>query len=94
VRNVFNQVFPNEGLSARDDLNALRFQSIDLFVDTNSPLNGDIVCWDGHVGIVYNEAKGLFIGAQTSTGVRVASYIEGYWANTKVVRKFRTWKGL
>jgi len=91
VRNVFDEVFPLEGLGSRDDLNALKFQTEDLFVDTDAPLPGDIVCWDGHVGIVYDEKKGLFIGSQTSTGVRVASYISSYWSN---VKKFRKWKAL
>jgi len=94
VRNVFDQVFPLEGLGSRDDLNALKFQTEDLFVDTESPTAGDIVCWDGHVGIVYDEQNGKFIGAQTSTGVAVASYTSGYWAITKTVKKFRKWKTL
>lgn len=94
VRNVFDQVFPLAGLSTRNDLNALKFATEDLFIDTNAPLSGDIVCWDGHVGIVYDETKGLFIGSQTSTGVFVASYKSGYWATAKVVKKFRKWKTL
>ena len=94
VRAVYDEVFPKEGLGVRDDLNALRFQSIDLFEDTAEPQRGDIVCWDGHVGIVCDPAKGTFIGAQTSTGVMVASYTSGYWASTKTVKKFRRWKAL
>ena len=68
-----------------------KLQTEDLFVDTESPTAGDIVCWDGHVGIVYDEQNGKFIGAQTSTGVFVASYTSGYWATTKTVNKFRKW---
>lgn len=94
VRNVFDQVFPAKGLASRDDLNALKFQTEDLFVDTDAPVAGDIVCWNGHVGIVYDEQRHTFIGAQTSTGVDVASYASGYWATTNPVRKFRRWKGL
>lgn len=94
VRAVYDEVFPIEGLGARDDLNALKFQTIDLFEDTDKPQAGDIVCWDGHVGIVYDPDKGTFIGAQTSSGVMVASYTSGYWATTKAVKKFRRWKAL
>jgi cell wall-associated NlpC family hydrolase len=93
VRNIFDQVFPDQGLSARDDLNSLKFRTVDLFEDTVSPLPGDIVCWDGHVGIVFDPVKGTFIGAQSSTGVMVASYTAGYWAQ-RVVLKFRKWKSL
>lgn len=94
VRNVFDEVFPEEGLGSRFDLNALKFQTEGLFADTDSPLPGDIVCWDGHVGIVYDAQKGTFIGSQTSTGVFFASYTSGYWATTKVVQKFRKWKAV
>lgn len=94
VRAVFDQVFPEQGLLSRSDLSALQFQSESLFVDTPSPSAGDIVCWNGHVGIVYDSAAGTFIGAQTSTGVMVAKYTSGYWATTKVVVKFRRWKDL
>lgn len=93
VRNVFDQVFPAYGLRARADLSAQMFAVSDLFVDTEIPRAGDIVCWNGHVGIVYDETTGTFIGAQTSTGVRVASYKSGYWAAAGV-SKFRRWKAL
>ena len=89
-----HEVFPAEGLDARADLDALTFRSIDLFVDIDTPREGDIVCWDGHVGIVYDPSKQLFIGSQTSTGVMVAAYGSGYWATTKVVKKFRKWMTL
>jgi cell wall-associated NlpC family hydrolase len=94
VRAVYSEVFPEEGLDSRDDLNALKFQTEDLFKDVEQPLAGDIICWDGHVGIVYDPDAKTFIGAQTSTGVRVANYQSGYWATTKVVKKFRRWKSL
>ena len=94
VRNVFDTVFPGYALRARYDLNAEAFANTDLFVDTNDPSAGDIVCFEGHVGIVYDALAGTFIGSQTSTGVNVASYKTGYWASTKPVIKFRRWKGL
>jgi cell wall-associated NlpC family hydrolase len=94
VRNVFDQVFPGHRLRDRFDLNAASFQANDLFVDTEKPLPGDIVCWNGHVGIVYDNVAQTFIGSQTSTGVNVASYAQGYWATTKPVQKFRKWKTL
>jgi cell wall-associated NlpC family hydrolase len=47
------------------------------------PSTGDIVHFGGtpaHVGIVLDPAVGIFVGAQTSTGVAEASYTHGYWA--------------
>ena len=94
MRAIYDEVFPQAGLASRNDLNALKFLTADLFRDVSEPDPGDIVCWDGHVGIVCDPAAGKFLGAQTSTGVMVASYKSGYWATTKAVKKFRRWKSL
>ena len=51
------------------------------FFPVTTPEAGDLVLWDGHVGIVSDPQNGKFIGAQTSTGVAEASYSSGYWAN-------------
>lgn len=93
-RAVYDEVFPQAGLACRDDLSALKFQTEDLLRDVDEPDAGDIVCWDHHIGIVCDPATGQFIGAQSSTGVMVASYKSGYWATTKPVKKFRFWKTL
>lgn len=58
-----------------------------LFVSVSIPEPGDLVLWDGHVGIVVNPATGTFIGAQTSTGVAEANYLTGYWKD-RGVKKF------
>lgn len=51
-----------------------------LFFPVTVPETGDLVLWDGHVGIVTDPSLGKFIGAQTSTGVAEAIYSSGYWA--------------
>ncbi len=51
-----------------------------LFFPVPSPFPGDLILWDGHVGIIRNPNSKTFIGAQTSTGVADASYDTGYWA--------------
>jgi cell wall-associated NlpC family hydrolase len=53
------------------------------------PEPGDLVLWDGHVGIVISPQRGTFIGAQTSTGVAEASYTTGYWAKRAGLRFLR-----
>lgn len=45
-----------------------------------NPEQGDLILWEGHGGIVWNPSQGEFIGSQTSTGVAIASYINGYWS--------------
>jgi cell wall-associated NlpC family hydrolase len=48
---------------------------------------GDLVMWDGHVGMI--TTSGRFIGAQTSTGVAESSYADGYWAKRSGRRYLR-----
>jgi cell wall-associated NlpC family hydrolase len=60
-----------------------------LFFGVDTPEPGDLVLWDGHVGIVMDPNLGTFIGAQTSTGVAVASYTSGYWAKRSGLRFVR-----
>lgn len=55
-----------------------------LFFPAAIPQSGDLVMWDGHVGIVIDPAAGSFIGAQTSTGVAEANYLTGYWKDKGV----------
>lgn len=45
------------------------------------PQAGDIILWDGHMGIVVDATTQTFVGAQ-SGGVDNASYAKGsYWGN-------------
>src|ERR1700734_2975292 len=44
-----------------------------------TPNRGDLIHWPGHIGIVLNGDTGEFIGSQTSTGVAVANFKNGYW---------------
>src|SRR6267142_5785306 len=75
VRNVYDEVFREEGLASRSDLNVAKFKVVDLFVDVTDPLAGDIICWNEHMGIVYDHGKKLFIHApHTGDHVRVSSY--------------------
>jgi cell wall-associated NlpC family hydrolase len=46
------------------------------------PAAGDIVLFDGHMGIVVDPGAGLFMGAQ-SHGVDEASYTSGYWGKQR-----------
>ncbi len=77
---VYNHVF--EGYDyrmARDYLNDPDFSV------TSSAHVGDVIVFPGvggasdHVGIITDVREKKFIGAQTSTGVKEASYASGYW---------------
>ena len=56
------------------------------FAPTKAPLDGDVIVFPAvkglseHVGIITDVDDTKFIGAQTSTGVREASFAPGtYW---------------
>lgn len=42
---------------------------------------GDLIVWGmEHIGIIVEPKAGIFIGAQSSTGVAEANYKQGHWA--------------
>lgn len=50
------------------------------FEKTTDPKAGDLIMFDGHMGIVVDPVNQIFIGAQSSTGVAEASYApDKYW---------------
>nr|WP_286209120.1 NlpC/P60 family protein [Azospirillum sp. A1-3] len=89
VTKVYAEVFNNPQLSVLS-MNAASIRVSHLFKTVSIPELGDVVSWDGHCGIVIDPLAGKFIGAQTSTGVAIASYCTGYWA-TRAGRIFRRW---
>jgi cell wall-associated NlpC family hydrolase len=71
-----------------DYRNTFALESSGTWYPVTLPEPGDLVVWraragdtSGHVGIIVDAQAGTFIGSQTSTGVAVASYTTGYWAN-------------
>ena len=63
VRAVYSEVFPESGLDCREDLNALKFKTLDLFENPDKPGKGDIICWNSHIGIVSDPDKRIMIHA-------------------------------
>jgi cell wall-associated NlpC family hydrolase len=68
--------------------NISKLRSSPILETVQHPEQGDLVLWAGHGGIVWDPNNGKFIGAQTSTGVAVASYDAGYWGQQQA-RMFR-----
>jgi hypothetical protein len=53
------------------------------------PQPGDLVVWQGHVGIVVSPSQHLFFSRLTSTGQDIASYDAAYWRSRGHARFFR-----
>jgi cell wall-associated NlpC family hydrolase len=93
VCNVYDEAFPDLGFGVRDDLNVASFRVLDLFKDTADAGVGDIVCWDGHMGIVSNPQTGVFIHApHTGDVVKTSKYADGYWAGVpnRIFRRLKS----
>lgn len=58
------------------------------FQRVNQPAAGDLVVWRGHVGVVVDPTQHRFLSALKS-GVKVSSYLSGYWQRRGHPRFFR-----
>lgn len=72
--------------------NIARLRKSRAFIDVNDAYPGDLILWFDHGGIVWDPTKGMFIGSQTSTGVKPASYTSGFWSRQRD-RLFRRYHG-
>lgn len=62
------------------------------FEKVDSPTAGDVILFDGHIGIYV--APGKFFGSQTSTGPKEATFgdKDPYWGTVKKVRGYYRWR--
>jgi len=85
ARQAVSGGFPSPQMVAYS--NTATMEASHLWFPTKIREAGDLVMWDGHVGMITGGDR--FIGAQTSTGVAEASYANGYWANQAAPRYLR-----
>jgi hypothetical protein len=64
------------------------FRGIEEFRRVLQPNSGDLVVWRGHTGIVVDPSQHSFLSA-LKTGVKISSYISGYWKHRGPPRFFR-----
>jgi hypothetical protein len=65
------------------------FLSSPLLETPSEVLAADFVIWPGHVALIVDPSYRSFIGSQTSTGVAIATFSNGYWEQRKPI-SFRT----
>ncbi len=65
------------------------YDGSDHFHRVWTPQAGDLVVWQGHVGIVVSPKEHLFFSRLTSTGQDIASYDAPYWHARGHARFFR-----
>ena len=84
VHTIYNQAGFSYPYASSSDL----YTGTDDFQRVARPQPGDLVVWNGHVGIVVNPAHGLFF-SRLRSGPGVESYDDPYWKHRGPVRFYR-----
>jgi hypothetical protein len=63
------------------------YKGVKAFRRVSHPQAGDLIVWQGHVGIVVDPEEHTFVSA-LRTGVKVASYVSRYWKGRGIPRFF------
>lgn len=75
--------FGGERFASGDFRNDLETSGSKL-ADCSEAKPGDIILWDGHIGIIADPQAGTFVGAQAEkVGITEASFTTGYWSKGK-----------
>jgi cell wall-associated NlpC family hydrolase len=85
---LVHAVYRSLGLNYRYATSRTLYGGITPFERVKQPGLGDLVVWRGHVGIVVDPSEHRFLSALRS-GVKVASYLSGYWQRRGHPRFFR-----
>ena len=85
---LVHALYGSLGLHYRYATSRTLYSGIRPFQRVSTPALGDLVVWRGHVGIVVNPLQHRFLSALTS-GVKVSSYLSGYWQRRGTPRFFR-----
>jgi cell wall-associated NlpC family hydrolase len=64
------------------------YRGIEEFQRVLQPKSGDVVVWQGHMGIVIDPSQHRFLSALKAR-VKTSSYISGYWKHRGTPRFFR-----
>jgi cell wall-associated NlpC family hydrolase len=64
------------------------YRGIEEFQRVLEPRSGDVVVWEGHMGIVIDPSQHSFFSALKAR-VKTSSYVSGYWKQRGVPRFFR-----
>jgi hypothetical protein len=85
---LVHALYENFGLSYRYTTSRVLYKGIHAFSRVTQPESGDLVVWQGHVGLVVDPVRHTFISS-LNKGVRTACYVSSYWKHYGVPRFFR-----
>lgn len=85
---LVHRIYESAGLHYQYATSRVLYRGTEQFQRVLSPHPGDLIAWRGHVGIVVDPSKHIFLSA-LHTGVKVSSYVSGYWRNRGSARFLR-----
>jgi cell wall-associated NlpC family hydrolase len=85
---LVHSLYERVGLHYQYATSRTLYHGIEEFQRVLQPASGDVVVWRGHMGIVVDPSQHSFLSA-LKTGVKISSYISGYWKHRGPPRFFR-----
>lgn len=85
---LVHSLYEQAGLHYQYATSRTLFRGIEEFRRVAEPISGDVVVWQGHMGIVVDPSQHSFLSALKKR-VRISSYISGYWQHRGTPRFFR-----
>ena len=85
---LVHSIYESVGLHYHYTTSRVLYRGTEQFQRVMTPNAGDLIAWRGHVGIVVDPSRHMFLSA-LHTGVKVSSYMSGYWKNRGLARFLR-----
>lgn len=85
---LVHTIYEIAGLHYEYATSRVLYRGTEQFRRVLSPNPGDLIAWRGHVGIVVDPTTHRFLSV-LNTGLKVSSYVSGYWRNRGRARFLR-----
>lgn len=85
---LVHTIYESVGLHYQYATSRVLYRGNERFRRVLRPNPGDLVAWRGHVGIVVDPSRHIFLSA-LKTGLKVSSYVSGYWRDRGRARFLR-----
>jgi hypothetical protein len=85
---LVHTIYESAGLHYAYATSRVLYRGTEQFRHVLRPNPGDLIAWRGHVGIVIDPTRHIFLSA-LATGVKASCYVSGYWKHRGRARFLR-----
>jgi hypothetical protein len=85
---LVHSLYERAGLHYQYATSRALYRGIGEFRRVAEPISGDVVVWQGHMGIVVDPSQHSFL-SELKRRVKISSYISSYWRHRGTPRFFR-----